>query len=65
MSRENTQSPASASRQTTRVPGAAALDDLARRIERHLLYVACTRTRDHLLVASVEPPSEFIDDIRV
>ena len=32
--------------------------------ERHLLYVACTRARDHLLVTSVEPPSEFLDDMR-
>ena len=32
--------------------------------ERHLLYVACTRARDHLLVTSVEPASEFIDDMR-
>jgi hypothetical protein len=32
--------------------------------ERHLLYVACTRTRDHLLVTSVEPASEFLDDLR-
>ena len=32
--------------------------------ERHLLYVACTRARDHLLVTSVEPASEFLDDIR-
>ena len=32
--------------------------------ERHLLYVACTRTRDHLLVTSVEPASEFLDDMR-
>jgi superfamily I DNA/RNA helicase len=31
--------------------------------ERHLLYVACTRARDHLLVTSVEPASEFIDDL--
>jgi superfamily I DNA/RNA helicase len=30
--------------------------------ERHLLYVACTRARDHLLVTSVEPASEFLDD---
>ena len=30
--------------------------------ERHLLYVACTRARDHLLVTSVEPSSEFLDD---
>lgn len=32
--------------------------------ERHLLYVACTRARDHLLVTSVEPASEFLDDIK-
>ena len=31
--------------------------------ERHLLYVACTRARDHLLVTSVAPASEFIDDL--
>jgi mRNA-degrading endonuclease RelE of RelBE toxin-antitoxin system len=31
--------------------------------ERHLLYVACTRARDHLLVSGVEPPSEFLDDL--
>jgi mRNA-degrading endonuclease RelE of RelBE toxin-antitoxin system len=33
--------------------------------ERHLLYVACTRARDYLLVTSVEPASEFLDDMRV
>jgi len=33
--------------------------------ERHLLYVACTRARDHLLVTGVEPPSEFLDDLRL
>ena len=32
--------------------------------ERHLLYVACTRARDHLLVTGVEPASEFLDDLR-
>jgi len=32
--------------------------------ERHLLYVACTRARDHLLVTSVEPASEFLDDMK-
>jgi len=32
--------------------------------ERHLLYVACTRARDRLLVTSVEPASEFLDDLR-
>ena len=31
--------------------------------ERHLLYVACTRARDHLLVTGVEPVSEFLDDL--
>ena len=33
--------------------------------ERHLLYVACTRARDHLLVSGVEPASEFLDDLRM
>ncbi|OQB89591.1 MAG: putative ATP-dependent DNA helicase YjcD [Verrucomicrobia bacterium ADurb.Bin118] len=32
--------------------------------ERYLLYVACTRARDHLLVSGVEPASEFLDDLR-
>jgi superfamily I DNA/RNA helicase len=32
--------------------------------ERHLLYVACTRARDHLIVTGVEPASEFLDDPR-
>jgi mRNA-degrading endonuclease RelE of RelBE toxin-antitoxin system len=32
--------------------------------ERHLLYVACTRARDHLLITSIEPASEFLDDLR-
>jgi superfamily I DNA/RNA helicase len=31
--------------------------------ERHLLYVACTRARDHLLVTGVEPASEFLADL--
>lgn len=30
--------------------------------ERHLLYVACTRARDHLFVTSKAPASEFLDD---
>ena len=30
--------------------------------ERHLLYVACTRARDHLLATGVEPLSEFLGD---
>lgn len=33
--------------------------------ERNLLYVACTRARDHLLVTSVAPASEFLDDLRI
>jgi len=32
--------------------------------ERHLLYVACTRARDHLLVTSGDMSSEFLDDMR-
>lgn len=31
--------------------------------ERHLLYVACTRARDFLLVSGVRPGSEFIRDL--
>ena len=31
--------------------------------ERHLLYVACTRARDRLLVTSTNPASEFLDDL--
>ena len=33
--------------------------------ERHLLYVACTRARDRLLVTGVEPASEFLDDLKL
>ena len=31
--------------------------------ERHLLYVACTRARDELLVTGVKPASEFLSDL--
>ena len=31
--------------------------------ERQLLYVACTRARDQLLVTCVKPGSEFLDDL--
>lgn len=31
--------------------------------ERQLLYVACTRARDHLLICGVEQTSEFLDDL--
>ena len=33
--------------------------------ERNLLYVACTRARDYLLVTGVKPASEFLDDLRM
>ena len=33
--------------------------------ERHLLYVACTRARDHLMVTGVEPASEFLQDFEI
>jgi superfamily I DNA/RNA helicase len=32
--------------------------------ERHLLYVACTRARDYLLVTGVDPASEFLQDLK-
>ncbi len=32
--------------------------------ERHLLYVACTRARDYLLVTGIDPASEFLDDMK-
>ena len=32
--------------------------------ERHLLYVACTRARDRLLLTATAPASEFLDDLR-
>jgi superfamily I DNA/RNA helicase len=31
--------------------------------ERHLLYVAATRARDHLWISGVEPVSEFLADL--
>ena len=33
--------------------------------ERHLLYVACTRARDHLMISGVTPASEFLDDLQM
>ncbi len=33
--------------------------------ERHLLYVACTRARDHLIVTGVTPASEFLQDMGI
>ncbi|MGB0743663.1 MAG: 3'-5' exonuclease [Opitutales bacterium] len=41
---------------------AADLEDIYN-TERQLLYVACTRARDHLLITSRDPASEFLDDI--
>jgi len=41
----------------------ADLEDVLR-TERHLLYVACTRARDHLLITGVRPGSEFLEDLR-
>lgn len=32
--------------------------------ERYLLYVACTRARDQLLVTGVDPVSEFLEDMQ-
>ena len=32
--------------------------------ERRLLYVACTRARDHLLITGVQPASKLLDDLR-
>lgn len=33
--------------------------------ERHLFYVACTRARDLLLITGLNPPSEFLEDLRI
>ena len=40
------------------------LDDVYE-TERHLLYVACTRARDQLMVSAVRPCSEFLQDFQV
>jgi hypothetical protein len=39
------------------------LDDVYE-TERHLFYVACTRARDRLLISTVLPASEFIQDLQ-
>ena len=41
----------------------AELDDIYE-TERRLLYVACTRARDRLLVTGVEPASEYLTDLQ-
>ena len=33
--------------------------------ERHLLYVACTRARDYLMISGVKPASEFLEDLGI
>jgi superfamily I DNA/RNA helicase len=50
----------------SRIEGVADEADLEEvyNTERHLLYVACTRARDHLLVTSGCSPSEFLDDLQ-
>ncbi len=42
----------------------AELDDIYE-TERRLLYVACTRAREHLLLTGVRPASEYLDDFGV
>ncbi len=42
----------------------AELDDIYE-TERRLLYVACTRAREHLLLTGVLPASEYLNDFRV
>ncbi len=39
------------------------LDDVYE-TERHLLYVACTRARDRLMLSGVRPASEFLQDFK-
>ena len=39
------------------------LDDVYE-TERHLLYVACTRARDRLMLSGASPASEFLQDLR-
>jgi superfamily I DNA/RNA helicase len=49
----------------SRIEAVADEGDLAEvyETERHLLYVACTRARDQLLVTGVAPASEFLRDL--
>ena len=47
------------------IPLQARIETVADDADLEELYVACTRARDHLLVTSVEPPSEFLDDLRL
>ena len=49
----------------SRIESIAEVEDLEEiyNTERNLLYVACTRARDHLLVTGVKPASEFLTDL--
>ena len=40
----------------------AEMDDIFE-TERRLLYVACTRARDRLMVSGIEPASEYLADL--
>lgn len=44
------------------IADSADLEDVYK-TERHLLYVACTRARDYLLVTGAAPGSEFLEDL--
>lgn len=46
-----------------RLAAAADLEEIFN-TERHLLYVACTRARDHLLVTAAGEASEFLKDLK-
>jgi len=46
------------------VVDAADLEDVYN-TERHLLNIACTRAREHLLATRVKPISEFLDDLQM
>jgi ATP-dependent exoDNAse (exonuclease V) beta subunit len=41
----------------------AELDDIYE-TERRLLYVACTRAREHLLLTGISPVSEYLSDMQ-
>jgi ATP-dependent exoDNAse (exonuclease V) beta subunit len=41
----------------------AELDDIYE-TERRLLYVACTRAREHLLLTGISPVSEYLNDLQ-
>jgi len=49
-----------------RLAGVGDINDLeaVQDTERHLLYVAATRARDHLLLSGVKPGSEFLEDLQ-